>query len=526
VSEPRLRSLARWIAGMTYEALPEETRRAARYQVLNMIAAAHAGARSEESAAVKDGLAGFTGLGRSTVLATGQACAPGDAALANAAFSMAQDFDDIVWMGHTCHSAVFAPLAVCEHEGRTTAELLTAVVIANEIGGRLGASSFLGPLNGQMWTFIHLIGAAAATAWLLRLDEEHTTHALAIALAQPTFALQPGFMAPSSKLLAAGTPAATGIQAAYFARAGMTGAEGLLEDRRGFWARFSFLPMPFMLDGLGEFWAMQTLSIKTFPGCHYFQTAASAIGEILQRTGPFAPDAVRAVKIATTKLGAEVTRFAGEYAPLGSAVTPVNANFDLATTAAIFLHAGRLTSHEMEGAWLAAQSGPIRAFRDRIKVRHDPALTAQVVASARAVSTGRDALAQLQLGDLARLAQRYRKEYRSTLLSADELAGWAKLAGRSLLGRKAPAAATAGGPVPLRFPNRVTIELVDGRREEAQVDLPVGSFASPAIAAELETKFLRETASALGARAPEAFAAGLRLESVALAELIRLTRAG
>ena len=31
-----------------------------------------------------------------------------------------------------------------------------------QIGGRLGASSLLGPLNGQMWTFIHLACAAAA----------------------------------------------------------------------------------------------------------------------------------------------------------------------------------------------------------------------------------------------------------------------------------------------------------------------------------------------------------------------------
>ena len=33
-----------------------------------------------------------------------------DAAMANAAMSMAHDFDDIVWMGHACHSAVFASL--------------------------------------------------------------------------------------------------------------------------------------------------------------------------------------------------------------------------------------------------------------------------------------------------------------------------------------------------------------------------------------------------------------------------------
>src|SRR5205085_1593292 len=111
---------------------------------------------------------------------------------------------------------------------------LEAVVVANEVAGRLGASCFLGPVNGQMVTHIHLVGAAAGVARLLGLDAEQTTHAMAISLAQPTFALQPGFMVPTSKLLAAATPTAIGVRAAYFARAGMTGAADILEDKRGF----------------------------------------------------------------------------------------------------------------------------------------------------------------------------------------------------------------------------------------------------------------------------------------------------
>src|SRR5271165_3291721 len=168
---------------------------------------------------------------------------------------------DIVWMGHTAHSAVFAALAVGELVGAQTSEVVDAIVVANELAGRLGASSILGPLNGQMWTFIHLVGAAAASARLLRLDAERTTHALAIALAQPTFALQPGFLRPTSKLLAAATPTATGLRAAFFAQAGMTGAPELLEDPRGFWSRFSFLPLPGMLGDLGELWVLRTLAV-------------------------------------------------------------------------------------------------------------------------------------------------------------------------------------------------------------------------------------------------------------------------
>ncbi|MHB8879287.1 MAG: MmgE/PrpD family protein, partial [Myxococcaceae bacterium] len=489
---------------------------AARAQVLDMVAALHAAARSPEVACVLEGARAFSGDGgRSTVLATSERRGPADAALVNAACSMAQDFDDIVWMGHTCHSAVFSALAVAEHEEKTTGQLLLAVVAANEVAGRLGASSFLGPLNGQMWTFVHLIGAAAATSKLLGLDEEGTTHALAIALAQPNFALQPGFLKPGSKLLAAATPTATGIQAAYFARSGMTGAPGILEDPRGFWRRFSFLPMPFMLEGLGETWVLDTLTLKTFPGCHYFQTALTALERLRDRAGPLTLERVRGVSIDATKLACEATRFASEYE--AGELTPVSVSFDLAQSAAVLLHAGRLGTAELESGYLARNAAPLRGWLHRIRVTHDPALTAKVLKGAKRLGEGRKALSALSLRKLASLRSRYAQEYRSTLFSFADLL----TAARGALRSDAPETPLAEG-VPLYFPARVTLELQDGRREIERVDLPVGSVASPGFAGELERKLVRELTPVFGESAARAaLAAGLALENEPLERLVQ-----
>jgi 2-methylcitrate dehydratase PrpD len=519
-----LERLGHWVAALRWEAIPESARRAARCQLANMVAAVHASGRSAEAAAVARGVGDLAAHGgRATVLGTGRKHPPVEAAMVNAAWAMAHDFDDIIWIGHTCHSAVFASLAVAEHEGASTRDLVTAIVAANEVAGRIGASCFLGPLNGQMWTFIHLVGGAAAAARLLGLDGEKTTHALGIALAQPNFALQPGFMAPSSKLMAAATPTATGIQAAYLARAGVTGAADILEDRRGFWRRFAFVPLAGMLEGLGEFWAIETLTVKTHPGCHFFQTACEALDELLAVHGRFALEAVRAVEVATTKLGAEVTRFASDYAASGEVVTPVNVNFDLRTTAAILLHAGRLTSDEVDGPWLRAHSPAILAWQERVRVAHDPALTAKVVASARAVATGKAAVASIGPSELLTLVRRYRDEYSSSLVSAEEAGGWLRLAGHSVLDGGAAFAPPEvhGSAVPLAFPNRVTLELSDGTRVSAQVDVPGGSFASPGMGAALERKFLRESGRALGERAPAAFAACLAPEAQPLEAVVR-----
>lgn len=527
---PHLVRMGRWIAALDPGAIPPDTLRAARCQVLNLVAALHGAARSAETASVARGVAGFCGDGgRATSLADGAKRAPADALVANACYSMAQDFDDIVWMGHTGHSAVFAALAVAEHEDASADAFLAAVVAANEIGGRFGASSLLGPLNGQMWTFIHPVGAAAATARLLGLSPTQTTHALAIALAQPPFALQPGFMLPTSKLLSAAQPAAAGVQAAYFARAGMTGATDIVEDRRGFWQRFSYRPLPSMMDGLGEFWTMQTLAVKTVPGCHYFQTACQAIDAIEREHGRIDPARVRRISLGTTRLAMEATRFAGEYARSTGIVTPVNANFDLAVTVAIRLLAGRLGSDQLHPQWLEDNSAAIRDLASRTSAVHDPSLTLATINSLRATGAGRGALASLRLADLPRLRRRYAEEYRSTLFPAAEGVAWIRALAADWRDRRGAAAAppspSAISPsaIPLPFGNRVTIEFADGRVLTAREDLPAGSFCSPGMESALREKFLRECTPALGADvAARAFAAGLDLGRTGLPDFVRL----
>jgi len=78
----------------------------------------------------------------------------------SAAASIAHDWDDYLFMGHTGHSAVPAAAAFADGEER----VLVAQVAANEVAGRLGAALFLGPHNGQFWASIHCASAAVAAA--------------------------------------------------------------------------------------------------------------------------------------------------------------------------------------------------------------------------------------------------------------------------------------------------------------------------------------------------------------------------
>jgi 2-methylcitrate dehydratase PrpD len=514
--------LGAFIAGTRAGSMPEAARRAARYQLLDMVAAAHASARSPECARFFANMP--FGAGAATVVASGARLAPIDAAFVNTAYSMAEDYDDIVWMGHTGHSAVFASLAVAEAEERDAVALITAIVVANEIAGRIGASSFLGPLNGQMWTFIHVAGAAAATASLLGLTATQCAHALAIALAQPPYALQPAFFGPTSKVLAAAIPTQIGIQAAYLARNGMRGALDILEDPKGFWGTFSFRALPEMLGGLGELWVTETLSIKSAPACHYFQTACEAISEIKARR-VIGLENVQRVVVSTTKLGEEVTRFAREYAGARRPdLSSIGASFDLGLTAAICLHAGRFTGDESRAEWLDTHAAALTEWYRKIQVRHDPALTMRVLDGASAIPAGREALSKLGLKGWVQVFRRGREHYGSTLLRPREALGWARVAlARIAAPPHTAGAAPSGEGIALYFPNHVLIELQDGSRETARVDLPAGSIARAGMADELSAKFLREVGPRLGAeRAQRALECGLDIEARGLGAFVEL----
>lgn len=521
-----LETAASWASSLNYDSIPADARRAARYQILNMIAAAHASSQMSESLAVERGLLRTqSSEGQATILPTGKAAPPCIAAAINAAYSMAQDFDDIIWMGHTCHSAVFASLAVAESEKKSTKELITAIVAANEIAGRLAASSYFGPLNGQMTTYVHLISAAAATAKLLNLGATETAHALAISLSQPNFALQPAFMKPSSKLLSASIPIQTGIQAAYLSQAGITGSLAILEDKKGFWSRFSFLPLPQFWNDLGTFWAIQTLTIKNFPGCHYFQTACTATAQLLSELPEFDWRNIAHVTIETTKFAKEVTQFGSEYGTTNKKFSPVNINFDLASTIAVLLYARKLTSTEIDSSWLEKHFDSINEIRKKISIKHRPGLTEKVIKSASNVESGRQALATLRLRDLILIKRNYKKEFQSELASAQEFYEWILIALRnflkSLSGHKQTP--VSGSTIPLLFPSSVTLELGNGTRFMKAVDLPEGSFFSLDAERILREKFIRETSKTLqGATSTAAFAVGLRLEEQELTTFVKL----
>ncbi len=442
--------IAEWATSLRLADVPEAARERAQLQADSIRAARVAG---EEAAAAFAAVAPDGPVGE---------------VYRSAAASIAHDWDDYLFMGHTGHSAVPAAAAFCADSDR----VLLAQIAANEVAGRLGAALFLGPHNGQFWASIHCASAAVAAALGLGLDTSRTAHALAVALYQPPFGMWPGFMGPKSKLLTAAEPAAAGARAALLAAEGVTGALDVIEHPRGVLANLSFAPRPSMLGALGQVWLTETLAFKRLPGCAYLQAAAEAAC-----AASVDPDEIVEVEVRGGWLTCGM-----EELGRGPEISPVRVNFSTALSVAIALLAGRLTPAELRPAWLAENESRIRALAARVRVRHEPTLTARTL---RGTLDAGASLRDLSPRDWLRVRRRIGEVGMEgvnpgpallRVLAADRGARASLL--RSLRGRRGGIDRLNTAMLRMTFPCRLRIVLRDGTVRGLDGDEP-GSCGRP-----------------------------------------------
>ncbi len=472
-----IHTMASWVSSLRAEAVPEGVKRRVRAQVLSMLAAAHAAVHSRAFGAVAAAVTKW-GPGDSPIVANGARVGLHAALLANAASSMAFDYDDYLFLGHTGHSAVWTPLLLGAQVDAAPEDVLAAIVAANEVGGRLGAACFYGPQNGQLWSFIHLAGAAAAAARVLKLDAARTAHALAIALSQPNYALYPGLMGCEAKLLTAATPAVAGLQAAQLAAEGLTGRLDVLDDPRGFLAHFSFHPQPHMLTGWGEAWVSETIAIKPYPGCAYIDSAVDAVRELL----PFASGRLRAEEVTAVNVDATLlTLGMNRLGWRGGAFGPVDVNFSIPLSVAIALLEGDLTARGVGDENLERRRPEIEALASKVHLRHDPILTRAVLEHV-SERIGLDRmLGTAGWRDLLRVRRGMKRSLGDSTVGLRELLPFLKLVPFGhLVSPPAEAPSLAGVDftrVSLPIGARVTVHAADGRCFQGFRGVPRGAGA-------------------------------------------------
>jgi 2-methylcitrate dehydratase PrpD len=285
------RTYADFAAGLA-AAIPAEVRRAAYLHVVDTIGVSIAGAAPNEESgqAARKLAAKWRAAEGATVFGLGARCRPEMAALVNGALAQALEMDDkhgssLARPGST---VVPAALAVAEQDGRSIAEMITAVTAGYEVMIRLGFVAGERFLERGYHTS-SLIGGFGAVAAIGRLNgstPDEIVSALGIAGTMASGIQESTRTGSTSKILHGGWGAHGGIIAVDLAMAGITGPESVFEGVMGFF-RTHLTPIEGELDwqrpaeGLGSRWYLPETAFKPYPCCQLLHAFIEAGKQIL-----------------------------------------------------------------------------------------------------------------------------------------------------------------------------------------------------------------------------------------------------
>jgi len=269
------------LAGSAWSGVSEREQSAARVLIIDAFGLAAAGRGAPGVDAALDALRADFGRGDVGLPFTG---ARSPAPAAAAALSMlihAWDFDDThdAAVVHTSCVALPAALAVAAAHRRTGADILCGLACGVQALVRLSAA--IGGQRGMIRTAaLGAIGAAAAAARALGLDEERFTAALGLALPATGSAMTRQVVAEGSpaKRLQPSLTVQAGVSAALLAARGVPGPAGWLTGDYGLLCLREGADQDALMAGItAPGWEVAELSLKPYPVCRYTHAAIAAV---------------------------------------------------------------------------------------------------------------------------------------------------------------------------------------------------------------------------------------------------------
>jgi 2-methylcitrate dehydratase PrpD len=304
------------------------------------------------------------------VIGTAARASAADAALANGTAAHALDFDDMcfVSLAHPSAPLVPAALAAGELAGASGAALLDAYVIGFEIEARLGRA--MNPRHYQRgWhctSTLGTIGAAAAAARLLGLDEITTGHALAISASEAS-GLKENF-GTMTKPLHAGLAARAGVFAAQLAAHGLTASRQAIDGAQGYLVAMDSerRELDDTLADLGTHWEIVAtgITVKLYPSCAGTHPTLDVLLDVRREMGFSATDVER-VEIGVDGITPTVLLY-------DQPSTGLEAKFSMPFCAAVAIVEGAVGVSAFDDEHL--KDGRIRDFMPRVSMRVDSTL--------------------------------------------------------------------------------------------------------------------------------------------------------
>lgn len=279
--------LARFVADPGFKEAPAKAAEIAKTGFIDAAGVLVCGRTDETVGIVRDYAkqSGRLALKEASLFFTRERASSEAAALINGVACHVLDYDDVGLRAHPSTVLVPAILAEAERRKASGADAVRAYVVGYEVWAEVNARE-PGALHVKGWhptSTVGAIGAAAAIASLAGLNAEKSRNALALAASMASGVVANfGSMSKSYQVARA---AASGIEAARLAEAGMTGAPDAIEHHAGLLSAMSVegdadLTDPAAAIGRTLRILENGLSFKKYPVCYCAHRVIDAVIDI------------------------------------------------------------------------------------------------------------------------------------------------------------------------------------------------------------------------------------------------------
>ncbi|HSD54941.1 MAG TPA: MmgE/PrpD family protein [Burkholderiales bacterium] len=410
VDPPLARTIARWLRGVDAAVLDAAVTEKARLCLLDTVGVA-AEASDLPWSRQAAGYAAAMGGDRATLIGSRSRASIAEAAFANAtaAHGLVQEDMHTASVSHIGVVVWPALLALAEGERATGREFVAAGIIGYQVMARLGRALITKDVAQRFRPtgLVGAVGATAAGARLLRLSEDETVHALALA-ANTAGGLNEWPRAGSGEMFFhPGFAARNAVTSLFLARSGADAAEAALDGPSGLFAAFGGAP-PGVLE-IGGDWEILAVYHKPIPACNYAQTPAQAALAV-RGAHAISPSDIEQVVVRSFP---EAIAYPGcDHA--GPYRTQLQAKMSIQFAVAAVLVHGRIEDRVFRAF---EPDGDVAALARRVRLENDPELArgypqqqgAEVIVSLRDGRTASRRLVALEPLDAAGVRRRTRE---------------------------------------------------------------------------------------------------------------------
>jgi 2-methylcitrate dehydratase PrpD len=282
--------LARHIVNTDFTAFDKDTVERAKDRLIDITGCLIGGANGGGCAELRNLVREWGGRKQATILIHGGKAPAGNVAMLNSIMARSFDYGVItpyigerpVW-AHIAETNIPTALTTAEWQQASGAELLTALILGDDLTTRISAASTRSISPG--WDTpgtVNKFGAVAIAGKLMGLDERQIINAWGFVLNQLAGSFQPIQDAAHAFKLAQGLAARDGIIAAELAARGWTGGKDPLLGRYGYFALYCKEHDPsFLTKNLGrEFYGDCTF--KPYPSCRFIHSTIDCAFDLLR----------------------------------------------------------------------------------------------------------------------------------------------------------------------------------------------------------------------------------------------------